>query len=121
MDELVLKGTKTTPSIHFNMNEGELLLEGRSLPENTDDYFKPIIKWVDKYISTKHIKTNIHLKLEYFNTSSSKFIIHLLQKIKPLNNLNIYWYSHIDDEDMLETGKEFSDIIETPFLFKPLS
>jgi len=59
------------------------------------------------------------VKLEYFNTSSSKCILDVFKKLemihKAKNDVEIKWYYEEDDEDMLEAGEDYESIIRVPF------
>jgi hypothetical protein len=63
--------------------------------------------------------TEVDVKLEYFNTSSSKCILDLFKQLEKLNQQNtevkINWYYEEDDEDMAEAGEDYDAIIDLPF------
>ena len=71
MEELKIEGSAKTPTIEFN-GSGELLLKGRSIPENSIEFYKPILDWIENYGGSPQDKTVVNVQLEYFNTSSSK-------------------------------------------------
>lgn len=66
-------------------------------------------------------KIDVRVKMEYFNTSSSKCIYDLLKDVKSLKNkgkkVSVRWYYDEDDEDMLEAGEDYSDLLDLPFMF----
>lgn len=116
MSELVLQSTSKTPSVKFNRLEGRLELKGRSIPENSLDFYKPLIDWVESYIQTPASRTEFHIQLEYFNTSSSKCLLDLFKKLENIkSNVAVLWYYEQDDEDMLEAGEDYEAIINIPF------
>ena len=59
--------------------------------------------------------------LEYFNTSSARCIFMILKEIKNLGlggkHLTVNWHYEEGDDDMLETGEDFQELIELPFNF----
>ena len=58
----------------------------------------------------------MHVKLEYFNTSSSKCLMDLLKKIEQCSCAAVvYWYYEEEDEDMQEAGEDYAAIIQLPF------
>lgn len=118
MKDLVINGEAKTPTINFNFNNGELLVSGRSIPENSVEFYEPIIAWLDEYKSSDGSGLNINIKLEYFNTSSSKCILDLFKKLEELREskkeIAIKWYFEADDEDMEEAGQDFQAIINVP-------
>lgn len=116
MKDLNLEGTAKTPTIDFNAS-GDLLIKGRSIPENSVEFYKPIIDWLTDYNSSSPAQTNVKIQLEYFNTSSSKCILDVFKKLSVLENtkLKIAWYYEEDDEDMLEAGEDYQAIIGIEF------
>lgn len=119
MEPLHLEGSPKTPHVHFDPSTGLLELKGRSIPENSIDFYKPLIDWIDKYGRQPNSKTAVHVQLEYFNTSSSKCILDVFKKLEPIrsagNEVTVLWHYEADDEDMLEAGEDYSGIINIPF------
>lgn len=116
MEELRIEGSAKTPTIEFNVS-GELLLKGRSIPENSIEFYKPILDWIETYGGSPKEKTIVNVQLEYFNTSSSKCILDVFKKLETLSDtsIEINWYYEEDDEDMLEAGEDYQAIIDIPF------
>ena len=83
MDDLKLEGSAKTPVVDLNSN-GELLLKGRSIPENSIEFYKPIVEWIDAYGQSVNSTTVLSVQLEYFNTSSSKCILDVFKKLESL-------------------------------------
>jgi hypothetical protein len=119
MDNLHLEGSAKTPEVYFDTVSGILLLRGRSIPENSIEFYKPLNDWIDNYSQEPNENTSIDIKLEYFNTSSSKCILDLFKKLERLNNgttkVSVNWYFEVDDEDMAEAGEDYQAIIKLPF------
>jgi len=119
MEALHLDGSPKTPHVHFDPETGLLELKGRSIPENSIDFYKPLIDWLDQYARAPKSKTALHVQLEYFNTSSSKCILDLFKKLEGVratgNEVTVLWHYEADDEDMLEAGEDYAGIINIPF------
>jgi hypothetical protein len=119
MENLTLEGSAKTPTITFLATEGKLELKGRSIPENSVEFYKPLNEWVDSYGASPQAVTTVDVKLEYFNTSSSKCILDLFKKLEGINgkgtDVKINWYFEEDDEDMEEAGQDYQAIISLPF------
>lgn len=119
MEPLHLEGSSKTPQVHFDPSTGLLELKGRSIPENSIDFYKPLIDWIDKYGRTPNGKTALHVQLEYFNTSSSKCILDVFKKLEAIraagSEVTVLWHYEADDEDMLEAGEDYAGIINVPF------
>jgi hypothetical protein len=119
MENLSLEGSAKTPSVSFDAASGVLELKGRSIPENSVEFYKPINDWIDNYSKSPKSVTTIDVKLEYFNTSSSKCILDLFKQLEGLNGKGtevlVNWYFEEDDEDMEEAGEDYQAIINLPF------
>lgn len=119
MEPLQLEGSPKTPHVHFDPATGLLELKGRSIPENSIDFYKPLIDWIDKYGRSPNSKTALHVQLEYFNTSSSKCILDVFKKLESIRaggtEVTVLWHYEADDEDMLEAGEDYAGIINVPF------
>ncbi|RLD27445.1 MAG: nuclear pore complex subunit [Bacteroidetes bacterium] len=118
MENLIIKGEAKTPTIDFNYSNGELVISGRSIPENSIEFYKPIIEWLESLKVSDKDKIVLDIKLEYFNTSSSKCILDVFKKLEEIKGVgkdaSIRWYYESDDEDMEEAGQDFSAIIKVP-------
>jgi hypothetical protein len=120
MANLVLTGSPKTPEVDFNEETGKLVLKGRSIPENSIEFYKPMFDWIEAYGSNPKPATEVNIVLEYFNTSSSKCSLDLFKKLETLNSggktaVTVNWHYEEDDEDMLEAGEDYQAIINVPF------
>jgi hypothetical protein len=120
MEPISIEGTPKTPTVKMDAEQGLAEIKGRSIPENSIDFYKPIIEWLEEYSSVAKDLTTVNVQLEYFNTSSSKCILDVFKKLEaihkqPKNEVIINWYYEEDDEDMLEAGEDYESIIRVPF------
>lgn len=120
MNSLNIAGTEDTPKIILDKGQSVFEISGRSLPEDAAGFFKPVIDWLEAYKASPNPNTVISIKLEYFNTASSKLILDILMKVESIAGTKVDWYHFSDDEDMKEAGEEFSELVEIPFDFKTL-
>ena len=119
MGKISIEGTSKTPTVVFDSQEGFLELKGRSIPENSIEFYKPIVESLNNYSDGPKESTKVNIQLEYFNTSSSKCILDLFKKLESIhkggNKVIINWFYEEDDEDMLEAGEDYQAIIDLPF------
>jgi hypothetical protein len=112
-------GTSKTPEINLNPENGDLLFKGRSIPENSIEFYQPIFKWMETYSESPAEYTTLHMQLEYFNTASSKCLLDIFKKLEKVKSTGkpviVKWYYEDDDEDMLEAGEDYESIINIPF------
>lgn len=116
-----IEGTDDTPQVTLDANPDNPFMEisGRSLPEDVVAFYDPILEWLDEYSENPLEKTVLNIKLEYFNTASSKLLLDILLKLEDMNEAGndtlVRWHYPDDDEDMEEAGEEYEDIVEVPF------
>ncbi len=119
MDNITIEGTPKTPTVEFDASSGKLVIKGRSIPENSIDFYKPLVDWIDSYAKFPKQDTEVVIELEYFNTSSSKCLLDVFKKLESIrtagHNVNVNWHYEEDDEDMLEAGEDYQAIINIPF------
>ncbi len=119
MESLNIEGSAKTPTIKFEPTTGKLLIRGRSIPENSIEFYKPLVDKLEEYAGSPQSSTNVDIQLEYFNTSSSKCILDVFKKLEAINagssEVVINWHYEEDDEDMLEAGEDYQAIINVPF------
>lgn len=118
--ELNISGTEDTPEINFNSAANEFQISGRSLPEDVTSFYKPVFEWLEAFLATTSQKAVFKFKLEYFNTASSKIILDILMKLEEVkeergSDITVEWFYDESDDDMLEAGEEYKDLVELPF------
>ena len=123
MEVLEIPNTAKTPQISLNPN-GTLLFKGRSIPENSIDFYRPVMDWLTEYAREAQPLTTVEMRLEYFNTSSSKCILDIFKRLSLIHELTgkevqVKWYFFSDDEDMYESGNDYSTIVKIPFELVP--
>jgi hypothetical protein len=122
MEELYIKATPQTPFIHFNGISGVMEIKGRSIPDQPDEFWLPVLNWFETYLLNPNGSTVVKIDLEYFNISSSKRILFLLYKLNELaevgNDVHVEWLYRETDEDMYEVGQDYAYMVKVPFIFK---
>ena len=110
MDNINIEPTASTPAVKF-ITDGRLLIEGRSLPENVIRFFHPLIEW-SGMLKAEVVKMDVNL--EYMNSASPKKLLELLKVIDANNSVKefiVNWHYEADDEDALESGQIFEDLL----------
>ncbi len=128
MKILNIDATETSPKVYFDTFSNYFEISGESRPENVQDFYMPIMSWIKEFknylIENRKLgepirPLNINIKLEYFNSSSAKYILDLLKSFKDiLDNgfeMTINWHYENEDEDMLEAGQEMSKMLKYDF------
>jgi len=124
MDAILLEPTQTTPKVVIDPVTNKFEISGESRPENTAKFFAPIIAWFDGYRSVlyfqknsfgKSKKVSVEFKLEYFNSTSAKFILDIFYQLEKIHKegyeAEINGHYDARDTDMKESGEEFSKYV----------
>ena len=124
LKSLFTEPTVKSPQIDLNQLTGELILSGRSIPENAAELYEGILKWVNEYIKNPRHTTNLRLNLEYFNTSSSIWLAKIVKALCSIKDseytLMIHLYFNIEEydsmqiEDLKDAISPIIDMIGTP-------
>lgn len=131
METLHIEATKLTPGIVFDPQTRVFLLEGMSMPGNAEQFYKPVIDWVQNFFSEqiqqkdkKQFPVSVEVKLSYYNSSSARFLVELFKQIKKgLKegfNIEINWFADSEDKQLQEAGAEMEQITEMKFNFLDL-
>jgi hypothetical protein len=112
--------TPKSPLINFDPQSGNMQMKGKSIPENSVIFYKPVFEWLDNYIQNPAPKTSLSIQLDYFNTSSSKCIVDIFKKLELISKngkgeVIINWLYDENDDDMLEAGEDYKSLIKIPF------
>ena len=123
MESFIKEPTIDTPRVVLDAESGVFEISQMSLPEDAVDFYAPIINWLMEYSENPQKETVFNMKLEYFNTASSKQLIQillLLGNLKGKTDIKVNWYYKEIDEDMQALGEEYSQIINLPFNLIPV-
>ncbi len=115
---LTIAPTSNTPAIEFDTASGVLTISGKSIAEDSQEFFRPLLEALTEYKKQPRLQTTVNLKLVYFNTNSSKSILDVLRLIESLkenSEVIINWFYEKEDEDMLELGEDYCEIVNLPF------
>jgi len=123
MEPLQIAATEESPGINFDIEHGKFLIFGKSFPEEVKKFYNPVIYWLEEYVKNPNEESIFEFRLEYFNSATSTIILeifYILERIIADENkkVKIIWnYLEVDD-DMLETGQEYEEMIKIPFEYQ---
>jgi hypothetical protein len=114
-----VKGTEKTPAVKLDARTGEFFISGCSIPENADRFFSPLFDLVESYSGKPAPRTTVHVRLTYFNSSSSKYLLDILKQLEDLHAsgnsvVSMHWYHAAGDLDMEEAGHDYGSLLEFP-------
>jgi len=115
MQDLHIEATKYTPEINLDKN-GTISLIGKSYPENTFEFYAPMMEWLENYFENAPAeKTVANIEIIYFNSSSSKLFFDffdLLEENSDDNVIEINWIYDEENESAEEAGEDFIEDFE---------
>lgn len=125
ISKLIIDKTNTTPEVVLDPEKKIYKISGESRPSDVREFYDQIISWlIDfrwEFTNAKDYTEplNFSFHLAYFNSSSAKLILDICKILSSLKlngfNVTISWCYDPDDTDMLEVGKEISNIVKVPF------
>ncbi len=116
MEKIRIEGTEKSPTVTLDAEAGEIIFEGRSLIEDSESFYLPLVEWIIKYIENPREHTVVDFRFEYFNTSCSKWLITITKQLKLLYerypDTIVNWF--YEDDDVLEYGEVIRDLVDMP-------
>ena len=131
MESLRIAGTEVSPEINFDISSNIFSISGMSRPENSGKFYSQVCNWLSEYEKVMDSENPLNtaqpivfkFKMEYFNSISAKYISDIILILKELvvNGVpvNIEWHYPKFDDDMLDIGHEFADMVELEFYYTP--
>lgn len=113
--------TETSPQIDMDLDQGVLDFIGRSLPHNSEQFYSRVYRWIEEYLQEPKVETTVNMKLDYLDTSSSKHLYNIFQKLDAVSergqHVQVNWHFETGDEEMAETGKDYESLFKLDFNF----
>lgn len=124
MQLLELQATLSSPSVCFDPEQGLLHMKGESYPENTFEFFSPLISWIDSYIQSSSSPVRLELELAYLNTGSVKCLMDIFDMFEDAHvdgrDVGVVWRYNQKNTRALETAEEFSEDLSFPFMIEAI-
>ena len=119
MESLLIDATSKTPAFKFDGEKKLIEISGKSTPEDHMAFYRPILDWFDTFIIDPPERTQVDVKLDYFNTSSSKVLLKIFRKLELITQsekkVEVNWYYETGDWDMKDCGLDYEAIVNVPF------
>jgi len=114
LKRIFIEGTAKAPQIDFQPLSGELILFGKSIPENAAKIYEPLLLWTTDYIKSPRHTTNLRINLDYFNTATSLWIVKIIKELSKIDVedsvLVIHVYLDIEDLESMDI-EEVKDLV----------
>ena len=127
MDDLEIAATDRTPAIDFAFSAARLRISGESYPEDVGSFFAPVFGSLDAYLAgLGHGRCRFDFELVYFNSSSAKAIMLILERLDDAAGrgatIDVHWHYDPEDDTMLELGQDLGEDLEhASFTLEPLT
>lgn len=121
LERIFMEPSRVTPLVNFDPEDGLLEMRGRSSPENAISFYQRVIQGLERFAIDGGDHFTASFAFEYFNTSSSKCLFDIFKRLVKIKEngkeLSINWFYEEFDEDMMEAGEDYSDLLELEFNF----
>jgi hypothetical protein len=119
MNNIALEASKNSPKVIMNSEEAFIEFEGKSYPENTFAFYRPITEWLKTFFNTYSDESkilNINFKFSYFNSATTQIIFEILDivEVSESKNIKIYWFYDKENKNAYEDYEDYSE--EFPLL-----
>ena len=122
MERLEIDQSKSTPYINLDPETGLFEIGGDSYPENSQEFFAPVMEWIQRFLSEEQKPVRMRVTLTYMNTSSTKYMLEILDRLEEAHDqgrtVEVEWYCDAENERELDTVEELREDFEMPFEIK---
>jgi len=104
------RGVFFIPSVDFNAETGVCEISGESYLEDTFQFYEPLINWLKKFTAEAKKPILFNIKLTYYNTSTSKYLLDMFDILKIYEDNNgkvaLNWYCEAEELKFVEEDVE---------------
>lgn len=119
MTDVLKNKTFETPMIEVNKAERKIVIKGSSNLIDPSNFYQDLSNRIEDYLLEFKNFLVLDFYFDYLNTSSSKWMFHLLKNLQVKHAgkkiIKVNWYFEDDDEIIQETGEIFQSLLNLPF------
>ena len=123
MSNIELSATTSTPHVLADGDAGTLEMRGDSYPENSFEFFAPLVEWVQNYLQAPDAALRLDLYLLYLNTSSVRAMMDIFELLEDAHEgshaVAVRWFYDEDNDRIAELAEEFKEDCSFPFDILP--
>ena len=123
MSNIELNATASTPAVLADSDANTLEMRGDSYPENSFEFFAPLVEWVQNHLSAPDASLRLDLHLLYLNTSSVRAMMDIFELLEDVHQdshaVSVRWFYDEDNERIAELAEEFKEDCSFPFDITP--
>jgi hypothetical protein len=121
MNKLEIPEGGNTPHILFDPGSSVFIIEGKSFPEDSKEFYRVIIEWLEGFKANLPSSLKLNFNLFYLSSSSIISVKQILLKLVEFQlmgtNVTVVWNYDEDDDDIKKTGEDYMKITKLPFQF----
>ncbi len=119
LDALKIEGTRSSPTVEGDPAAGLLRLAGDSYPENTFEFYAPLMDWLRAAIEQRDGPLRLEIELSYLNTGSIKSMMDMLDLLEEAHGearqVAVVWRCDPEDERAIELAEELLEDLTLPY------
>ena len=124
METINIQQTGSTPQVLFDPLTSILYLVGESYPENSFDFYTPVVSWLKSALQELSVLT-LDITITYMNSSSTKCILDLLDIMEEAYSrgveISIVWRYDRENPRSYVLAEEFLEEVTFPFEIEVLT
>ncbi|CAA6800220.1 MAG: Unknown protein [uncultured Sulfurovum sp.] len=113
MDNILLEETDNSPKVIMSKQDGLIQFEGKSYPENTFAFYRPITEWLKEYfkVPMDSKETVVNFKFLYFNSATTQIIFEILDILDDaaIDNIKVNWFYDRESQNGYEDYEDYSE------------
>lgn len=118
MQPLDIIATSTSPLIRFKPEDASLLIEGESYPENSFEFFQPVMIWLKEWQQSRQ-ELKVVISISYMNSSSTKAMLDILDILEESHaqgtSVSVDWLCDAANPRSMDLALEFEEEVTFPF------
>ncbi|MDW3204867.1 MAG: SiaC family regulatory phosphoprotein [Alphaproteobacteria bacterium] len=120
VERITIEGTRSSPAVDCDPNKRVIHLSGESYPENTFDFYRPIIAWLDAVLDDgSNQAVTLEIALSYLNTGSIKSMMDMLDRMDEAHDtgieVSVIWRCDPENERIVELAEELLEDVSLPY------
>jgi hypothetical protein len=115
-----IEATRSSPEVVCDPAGPSIRLAGESYPENTFEFYRPILAWLDAVLDAEDTGTLVpDIRLSYLNTGSIKSMMDMLDRLDEAHGegraVSVVWRCDSENERIVELAEELLEDVSLPY------
>ena len=118
MEPIDIKANASSPAVRFDIEKSTLFITGESYPENSFDFYAPVISWLK--VSLQELSEfTLDIAITYMNSSSTKCTLDIMDVMEDAFcrgvKTSIIWRYDLENPRSYEMAEDFREEVTFPF------